>query len=305
MACLNVRNRSKLSFRHRDVLGYLAGGVLLSVALIALYAFFVRSHAGQEADQLAYNGAEFGRRSVTGFTGRVLDLVPNMAVVLGVILTAIIALVRQNWRTLLVALSAAAAATASAQLLKHVLLTRPDLAVAGYAANSFPSGHTTVAAASALVVFLVASPQTRARVAAGGTAFAVLAGVATLANQWHRPSDAIAALLWVGLWGCIAGVVLEASLETRPHTVDSGSSTAQRAATAAHPPTLRFIRWITLGSGGVSAAAFIVTLVVTSNVWGSVGSVTTVVAYLGGITAIITTGLVLALTATRVFVRLP
>jgi hypothetical protein len=41
-----------------------------------------------------------------------------------------------------------------------------------------------------------------------GAAFAGLVGVATLSAGWHRPSDAVAAMLVVGGWACLAGLVL-------------------------------------------------------------------------------------------------
>ncbi|WP_241980017.1 phosphatase PAP2 family protein [Cryobacterium glaciale] len=301
-----MRIRSLSSSLTRGTLGYVAGAVLTTVAFIGLYLFFVRSQIGQEADQLAYDGAEFGRRSITPFTGRVLDSVPDVAVAFGVLLTAVIAFVRRNWRTLLVALVAAAAATASAQLLKYGILARPDLAVEGYAGNSFPSGHTTVAAASALVVFLVASPRMRPMVAGWGTAFAVLAGVATLANQWHRPSDVIAALLWVALWGCLAGAVLAwPRLGVVPRTAAAASSSRWPAFTGLRRSTIRIIRWLSIGCGALSSLAFIATLVANSSLFDSVGTVGTLVAYLGGVAAIVTAGLLLALSGTRLFARLP
>ncbi|MCY7404777.1 MAG: phosphatase PAP2 family protein [Cryobacterium sp.] len=309
MACLTVRNRSSLSSLRQGSLGYLAGAALTTVAFIGLYLFFVRSHAGQEADQLAYDGAEFGRRSITPFTGRVLDSVPDVAVAFGVVLTAVIALVRRNWRNLIVALVAGGAATASAQLLKYGILARPDLAVEGYAGNSFPSGHTTVAAASALVVFLVASPRMRPMVAGWGTAFAVLAGVATLANQWHRPSDVIAALLWVALWGCLAGAVLawpRVGVVPRADAAALAQPAApRRTFTGLRQSTIRGIRWLSIGCGGLSAVAFIATLVLNSSLFDSVGTLGTIVAYLGGVAAIVTAGLLLALSGTRLFARLP
>jgi membrane-associated phospholipid phosphatase len=301
-----VLNRLNISPQYRASLGYLAGAALLTAVFAGLYLFFVRSYAGQAADQLAYDGAEFGRRSLSGFTGRVLDSVPGIAVASGVVLTAVIALVRRNWRTLLVALGAGAAATASTQLLKHGLLTRPDLLVEGYAGNSFPSGHTTVAAASALVVFLVSSPRMRPAVVLWGTAFAVLAGVATLANQWHRPSDVIAALLWVAVWGCLAGVVLAWSPVTGGTQADDAASRPPRPPFAAlHRSTIRVFRWLSIGGSALSGLALIATLIFTNALFNSPGTPATVVAYLGGLTAIVTTGMLLALGAMRLFARLP
>ncbi|TDW29362.1 phosphatase PAP2 family protein [Cryobacterium psychrophilum] len=278
---------------------YLGGAALVALAFIALYFFFVASHAGQSADQLAYDGAQFGHRSVTPFTRGLLDSVPSVAVVLAFLVTGLIAVLRRNWRTLVVALGVAAAAVLSAQLLKHGLLDRPDLGVSGYAGNSFPSGHTTVAAASALVVFLVASPRLRPILAVAGTAFAVLAGAATLANQWHRPSDVIASLLVVAFWGCVGGAVLawpRSGAGTRaPVNVQTTRLALPRASTFT-----RLLRVSLVPFAAVAGIALAATFVFEFR-----ESVDLFVAYVGGVTAIVTAGLTLALTGIRLFSRLP
>lgn len=271
-------------------LAYLGGAVLLGLVFAALYVVFVRTITGQVADQLSYDGAENGWGSVTPFTRRLLDAVPTVSVVIGLVLTGVIALVRRNWGTLIVALAAAGAAAVSAQLLKYVILDRPDLGVIGYAGNSFPSGHTTVAAASALVVFLVASPRTRSVVAAAGTGFAVAAGVATLANQWHRPSDVVAALLLVAFWGCLAGLLL--SIRAR-----STGRSARAGSTPRGAP--RWWLWLIpiVGLTGVSLAVTVLRA--------SADSPGMLVAYIGGVAGILGVGLVLAYVGTRLFARLP
>jgi len=265
---------------------YLGGAVLAIVVFVALYLFFVRTQQGQAIDQLAYDGADFGRRSVTPFTRGVLDALPLASVVVGLLLTIVVALVRRNGRTLVVAMGVAVAAIATTQLLKYGALSRPDLGVEGYAGNSFPSGHTTVAAASALAIFLVSSPRTRSRVGVWWTAFAVLAGVSTLADGWHRPSDVIAALLVVAFWGCLGGVILALG---RPRQ-------------AGMPRTTGVSRqwWFALPFVVVSAAAFLVT-----SLHASGDASGALIAYIGGVTAIIAAGFVIALAASRLFARLP
>ena len=262
------------------------GGALLSTAVfVLLYLFFVQTHAGQAVDQLAYDGAEFGRRSVTPFTQGILDWLPIASAVVGLVLTIIVALIRRHLKTFVVAVGVAAAAIATTQLLKYGILSRPDLGVEGYAGNSFPSGYTTVAAASALALFLVASPRTRSRVGVWGTVFAVLAGLSTLADQWHRPSDVIAALLVVAFWGCAGGAVLSFSravADTPPH--DS--------------PSRQW--WIAIPFAVISGAALVVTLLDTSG-----GASGALIAYIGGLTAIAASGFLIALTATRLFDPLP
>ena len=53
----------------------------------------------------------------------------------------------------------------------------------------------------------------------------VLVGVATLIQQWHRPSDVIAAMIVVCFWGCAAGFVLAgmpAAVAHMPYRVSLG-----------------------------------------------------------------------------------
>jgi hypothetical protein len=69
--------------------------------------------------------------------------------------------------------------------------------------------------------------------------------------------------------------------------------------------TVRAIRWLSIGCGVLSALAFIATLVLNSSLFDTVGVFGTVVAYLGGVAAIVTAGLLLALGGTRLFARLP
>ena len=264
---------------------YLAGAVCAALAFLALYVFFVQSYSGQIVDQLAFDGAEFGSRSVTPLTIALLDLVPLISALIGLVLTLVIAAVRRNWSTLVVALGAAGAAAATTQVLKYTVLTRPDLAVAGYADNSFPSGHTTVAAASALAVFLVASPRMRPLVGAWGSAFAVAAGLSTVANHWHRPSDVIAGLLVVAFWGCVAGTVL--------------SSMQPAGAAVARPWRAGRLAWIVVPFGVVTGLAFVITVLRASG-----DSTETLIAYIGGMTAIVAAGFAIALVGTRLFARL-
>ncbi|WP_241992300.1 phosphatase PAP2 family protein [Cryobacterium lactosi] len=267
---------------------YIGAALLCIAAFAALYLFFVRDVTGQGIDQLAFNGAENGTTGTT-VTQRLLDLIPSVMVAVGAIVSLVIATVRRAWFPLVVAVAAAMAAVVTTQLLKNVVLTRPDLGVDGYDPNSFPSGHTTVAAASALVVFLVASPHTRWLAGTIGAAFAVAAGVSTLVSLWHRPSDVIAALLVVAFWGCVAGAVLTRSGGRQRTT---GIPTPARVG-------LRLQTWIAVLAAIVTAVAAGI------GATGAFGISDAPVAYLGAVTAIVAVGFVLAITATRLFDRLP
>ena len=187
----------------------LVGSALaLAAAFVVVAFFFVATRAGQIIDQSAYNGASLGQRTVEPLTLILLDALPIAGIAIAVILAIIVTVFRRNVRVLVVALSAAIFANVVTQVVKNLLLERPDLGVAGYAGNSLPSGHTTLAASAALVVFLVSGPRFRPIVGTLGALFTTAVGVSTLAAQWHRPSDVISALLLVAFFGCFAGLAL-------------------------------------------------------------------------------------------------
>jgi membrane-associated phospholipid phosphatase len=267
---------------------YIGAAVTCAIVFAVLYLFFVRDGTGQAIDQLAFNGAENGSTGM-GVTHRLLDLIPSVMVAVGAVLSIVVALVRRAWFALIVAAAAALAAVVTTQLLKNVFLTRPDLGVDGYVSNSFPSGHTTVAAASALLVFLVASPHTRWLAGIIGAGFAVAAGVSTLVSLWHRPSDVIAALLVVAFWGCVGGAVL---------TRSGGRQRTVRSPTPARVG-LKLQTWIAVLAAIVTAVAAGI------GATGAFGTSAAPLAYLGAITAIVAVGFSLAIVATRLFDRLP
>jgi membrane-associated phospholipid phosphatase len=66
--------------------------------------------------------------------------------------------------------------------------------------NSFPSGHTTAAAALAVALLFVV--PARHRLAAAAVGFLLTAAVAfsVVVLAWHYPSDVLGALLVVGAW---------------------------------------------------------------------------------------------------------
>ena len=80
------------------------------------------------------------------------------------------------------------------QMLKY-LLVRPDMEVGHSLANSFPSGHVTLAASVGLA--LIAAVPQRWKSVAGGVAWVAIAfvGVTVLSLGWHRLSDVLAGIL--------------------------------------------------------------------------------------------------------------
>ncbi len=261
---------------------FIWGALGSAVVFVALYLVFVRSYIGQVIDERAFAGADVWKGNLVQLAQSFLNALPAASVVLGCIAAVSIVLVRRNWRVFFVAVGVAAAANASTQLLKYTVLSRPAKGVDAGLANSLPSGHTTVAASAALVVFLVASPRFRPLAAVVGSIFTVAAGASTLVEQWHRPSDVVAGMVVVAFWGCIGGLVLSAM---RVPTTDA---------------PVRAKLWILLAVAVPCAAAAVIALLVTFFSAES-GSSHLLVAYAGGVAAIIASGFVLAVMANRIF----
>ncbi|NTW41804.1 MAG: phosphatase PAP2 family protein, partial [Cellulomonadaceae bacterium] len=95
-------------------------------------------------------------------------------------------------------------ANLTTQVLKHVVLSRPDLALDDSLRNTLPSGHTTAAASVAAALVLVVPRRVRPAAALVGAAYTVATGISTLVGGWHRPSDVVAAVLVVLGWAGLA-----------------------------------------------------------------------------------------------------
>lgn len=189
-----------------------ARGVALVVALLAAvgvwltWRVFVGSAVGQAIEQAAYDGATYGQSTLWRIAEPILDVVSITFIVLGAGAAVAVALIRRRWALALMAAVLVGGANLTSQVLKEVVLERPDF---GYAAwgNSLPSGHTTVAASFAAALLLVAPRRGRPWVALAGAAYTAATGVSTLIGQWHRPSDAFAAVLVVLAWTAFVSAV--------------------------------------------------------------------------------------------------
>lgn len=263
---------------------FLAGAFGLAAAFIGVYMFFVRTRLGQIVDERALAGAENWPAGLEGGAARLLDLLPPIAIIAAAILVLVIVLVRRNGRVALAAVSAAVAANVSTQVLKAVL-DRPDNGVSDALINSLPSGHTTAAASAALAVFFVSSPRLRPLVAALGAIFTSATGAATLLNQWHRPSDVVAAMIVAAFWGCAAGFVL-AGMRLRGRTH--------------RKPRLLPLAWITVGCALIGAVGLSITVA-----GAATGDSHLFIAYAGGVAMIAAVAFLMSWLGTALFRRLP
>lgn len=261
---------------------FVVGAIVFGAAFVAIYLLFVTTHLGQVIDERAFVGAANWRGDLVTAARSLLDALPTVSVVLAVVITVIVVLVRRNGTVFVVAAATAFAANASTEILKYTILERPDKGVDQGLSNSLPSGHTTAAASVALAVFLVSSPRMRPLVAVVGALFTMTAGAATLVNQWHRPSDVVAAMVVVGFWGCAAGFVLAglpAAHSARPYC-----------------PRMRWLLWLTVACALAALVGFGITAV------GARGTSShLLVAYLGAVAAIAAVALALAWTGIRFF----
>ncbi len=187
---------------------FVVGAVACAAALGWTYWLFVRTSTGQFADESAWAEADAAAPTTQLPFLRFLDSLPVISVVLAAVTILFVTLVRRRWAAAAVALATMAGANLTTQILKNTVLDRPDRGVPTLDFNSLPSGHTTLAASAVAAVFLVSSPRWRPLVAAGGGTYSVLAGAATFINLWHRPADVIAALLVVGAWTLLGGLLV-------------------------------------------------------------------------------------------------
>jgi membrane-associated phospholipid phosphatase len=187
------------------------------VALVAVWRFFVRTEHGQLLDTVALAGNTIGRTHIDSLVHTILNAMSAASLVVATAVIGFIALARRRIVLAFGAVLLIGGANATAFLLKE-FITRPQLGVdmeRAAAGNSLPSGHTAVAASAAIALMLVLPPRARGIGAVLGAAFIAAAGVATMSAGWHRPSDAVAALLVVGAWACVAGLFIVAA--QRPH----------------------------------------------------------------------------------------
>lgn len=158
---------------------------------LGVYLVFVRTTDGQRLDQTALRHLGWSTRSRETIS-TVLDVITIGGMTLVLAGCVLVALVRRRWAFAAGAIVLVAVSNLATQLLKHRILTRPEL---GYGdLNSLPSGHTTVAASITMAALLVVPRGARWLVAVAGSVSVAVTGVGTVVAGWHRPADVVAAL---------------------------------------------------------------------------------------------------------------
>lgn len=180
------------------------------VAFVAIWRFFVQSRHGQALDTVALVGNSIGQARISDVVNTVLNTMSVLSLAIATAVVAFIALIRRRVAVAIGAIVLIVGANVTTQILKRIIW-RPEFGVdleRAAAGNSLPSGHTTVAASVAVALMLVLPARVRGIGAIVGAVFAAAAGVATLSAGWHRPSDAVAAVVVVGGWASAVGLFI-------------------------------------------------------------------------------------------------
>lgn len=192
----------------RQPLLFVFGALVCFAAMGYTYWAFVRTTTGQFADESAWREADIATPDSDLPLLQFLDSLPLFSVFIAAAVILFVTLGRRRWVAAAIALGTIAGANLTTQVLKNLLLDRPDRGVQTLDFNSLPSGHTTLAASAAAAIFLVVTPRWRPLAAAAGGTYSVLAGAATFLNLWHRPADVVAAFLVVGAWTLLGGLLI-------------------------------------------------------------------------------------------------
>ncbi|WP_018223569.1 phosphatase PAP2 family protein [Salinispora pacifica] len=211
-----------------------------TVALIVVWRTAVHTELGQWLDTVALTGNRIGQDRIDGPVNHILNAMSLAALLAATAVIGFIALIRGRVALAVTATLLVVGANLTTQALKYGL-ARPDFGIDPqriFAGNSLPSGHATVAASFAVALVLVLPPTVRVLGALLGTGYAAAVGVATLSAGWHRPSDAIAAYLVVGVWAALGGLAL---------------LTMQRERAKVDPGDAHRLAAVLLGTGGLLA----------------------------------------------------
>lgn len=188
----------------------------IGVAVIAYLA--LHTTRGQDLDDRAMrifsvNGDPTAVRPLLG----ILSDISIGSAGIALVAFAVLAVLRRGFTLAAAAAVLVAGANLTTQLLKHVVLSRPDLD--NGTLNSLPSGHTTLVFSLALAAMLVAPVRLRRIVSVVGAAVGTLTGVATVVAGWHRPADVVTSMLVTLAWGAAVVAVmalLASSLPRQP-----------------------------------------------------------------------------------------
>lgn len=174
--------------------------LLCAATVVLLARIAVGTASGQRLDQLTLSGAQLDTGPISQVVGPAAGTVSLPVVLAALACVAVIAVLRRRADLLVPLAVLVGGANLSTQAIKHLVVTREVLGPGiDVTPNSFPSGHTTLAASTAIALVLVAG-RARGPVAVLGALWTAGAGIGTLALGWHRASDVAGAIVVVATW---------------------------------------------------------------------------------------------------------
>ncbi|MFF0050755.1 phosphatase PAP2 family protein [Streptomyces sp. NPDC005498] len=207
--CFAVRNettRPALAVRVRRRLWITACAAAVLTA--AVYLAFVRTATGQRWESVVLAGRLRDETPAASHeANHMLDHITSMTLAAAVVVLVLIGSVRRRYALTAVAVGTVGGSLALTEVLKRLLLSRPDL-IDAPARNSFPSGHTTIAMNVMFGLVLVVPYRLRSITVGICSLWATFVGAYTVAAGWHRPSDTIGADLIVLAVACALTAIL-------------------------------------------------------------------------------------------------
>ena len=194
----------------------LAGLIVLALAAIWLVAELDPAAHLKDAVAL-YEITTLNKPRLETVANFMLHLLePPVFVMWGVAMVAI-AISRERPRTAVAVVLVLTLAPLSAHLLKPLLAHSHDqIGYVHIGPASWPSGHSTAAAALAMCAALVSPPRLRPLVAVLGFLFWLAIAFSLLMLAWHMPSDVLGGYLMAGLWTALAVAGLRAYERAHP-----------------------------------------------------------------------------------------
>ncbi len=206
--------RRPRGLRHR--IAGIAVAALAAVAAWALWHVAVQTATLRWVDVLALDGAVFESAegwgaTLRGITAPLIAVVSKKFMLAVLVVTCGLAVHRKRVALAVQMVVLVGGANLSSQLLK-TRLTRPDAGLGDSIYNSWPSGHTTVAASMSVVLLLAVPRRFRPLAAAVGVVYTSATGIGTMLGGSHRPSDVVGGVLLVLAWTALA-MALDGTLE--------------------------------------------------------------------------------------------
>jgi len=178
---------------------------------VVIYLLAVRTVRGQAMGNAALAGQRVVLERGTDGAKQILETLGAASLAAGIVALMAIAIARRRPRLALATAFMVGASLIASELLKHVFLPRPQLVGVAtyYQHNTFPSGHSTAAAAVAAGLVMVVPRRIRGAFGIVGALYAAVVAHSTLVSGWHRPSDVAgsAAIVLAVAAGTSAGLV--------------------------------------------------------------------------------------------------